>query len=44
MIQGFDIGIVINKTLRKIFEFAVILIFCTDLKSFYDCLVKLGTI
>lgn len=48
MVHGFDIGIVIKSTLDKILHQLAILqpiplILCTDSRSLYDCLVKLGT-
>lgn len=41
---GFVIGAVIKVILGKILESVVSLILCTNLKSPYNCLVKLGTI
>lgn len=43
MAYRFDIGIVIKATLEKILESAILLILRTNLKFFYDCLVKLGS-
>jgi len=43
MVHGFDIGIAIKTTLDKILRRPVPLILCTDSRSLYDCLVKLGT-
>jgi hypothetical protein len=48
MVHGFDIGIAIKTTLDKILHQLAILqpislILCTDSRSLYDCLVKLGT-
>jgi hypothetical protein len=48
MVHGFDIGIAIKSTLDKILHQLAILqpiplILCTDSRSLYDCLVKLGT-
>ena len=44
MVYEFDIEAVIKLTIEKILGSATPLILCTDLKSFYNCLVKLGTI
>lgn len=41
---GFDIGVIIKATLKKIFEFAILLILYIDSKFFYNCLVKLDSI
>ena len=42
MVYGFNIGAVIKTTLEKLLGFATPQILCTNLKSLYDCLVKLG--
>ena len=44
MANKFNIRVVIKATLKKILESAISLILCTDSKSLYDCLVKLGTL
>ena len=44
MAYGFDIGVVIKATLRTLLQVKTPLIFYTNSKSLYDCLVKLGTI
>jgi hypothetical protein len=43
MAHGFDIGAVVKSTIEAIIQIKVPLILCTDSKSLYDCLVKLGT-
>ena len=43
MAHEFDIEAVIKATLWKILQGNVSLILCTDSKSLYDCLVRLGT-
>lgn len=42
MALGFDISIAIKTTLCKILQKQIPLIVCTDSKSLFDCLVKLG--
>lgn len=43
MAEGFDIGSVLCQTLKDIFNTDIPLIICTDSRSLYDCLTKLGT-
>jgi len=43
MAHGFDHGAVIKATIEKILQISLPLVLCTDSKSLYDCLVKLGT-
>jgi hypothetical protein len=43
MAYGFDVGAVIKSTIEAILAQQVPLILCTDSRSLYDCLVKLGT-
>ena len=43
MVHGFDIGASIKATIEKILNINLPLVLCTDSKSLYDCLVKLGT-
>lgn len=44
MAHGFDTGAVIKSTVEKILEIPLLpLIACTNSKSLYDCLVKLGS-
>ena len=41
--HGFDIGAIIKLTIQKILQLEQLpLVLCTDSKSLYDCLVKLG--
>jgi hypothetical protein len=41
--HGFDIGVVLKSTLEAVLDQAIPLVICTDSKSLYDCLVKLGS-
>ncbi len=43
MVHGFDVGAVLKSTIESILKQCLPMIFCTDSKSLYDCLVKLGT-
>jgi hypothetical protein len=43
MAHGFDIGTAIKSTVDKILQVNLPLVLCTDSKSLYDCLVRLGT-
>ena len=43
MAYGFDISMAIKSTVDKILGITVPIVLCTDSKSLYDCLVKLGT-
>jgi hypothetical protein len=43
MAHGFDTGAAIKVTIKKILQLKQLPItLCTDLKSLYNCLVKLG--
>jgi hypothetical protein len=39
---GFDIGASIKFTIDRILGINLLLVLCTNFKSLYDCLVKLG--
>ncbi|RFU26353.1 hypothetical protein B7463_g9983, partial [Scytalidium lignicola] len=43
MAHGFDMGAAIKSTIEGILEIDLPLVICTDSRSLYDCLVKLGT-
>jgi hypothetical protein len=43
MAHGFDISTAIKSTVDKILRINTPLVLCTDSKSLYDCLVRLGT-
>lgn len=43
MVHGFDIGSVIKASLEKMLEQHIPLTLCTDSKSLFECLVKLGS-
>ena len=40
---GFDISASIKSTISKILQIDLLLVLCTNFKSLYNCLVKLGT-
>ena len=42
IIHGFDIAYLIKTILNLILYKDILLVICTDSKSLYDCLVKLG--
>jgi hypothetical protein len=43
MVYGFDMGASIKATIERILQIDLPLVLCTDSRSLYDCLVKLGT-
>jgi hypothetical protein len=43
MAHGYDIGAAIKSTVDKVLQTNLPLVLCTDSKSLYDCLVRLGT-
>ena len=43
MAHGFDAGAVIKSTTENIMNISLPMIICTDSRSLYDCLVKLGS-
>ncbi len=43
MAHGFDYGASIKSTIEKMLQIDLPLLLCTDSKSLYECLVKLGT-
>ena len=43
MAHSFDIGASVKSTIEKIMDINLPLVLCTDSKSLYDCLVRLGT-
>ena len=43
MAHGFDIAAAIKSTIDKALQISLPLVLCTDSKSLFDCLVKLGT-
>jgi hypothetical protein len=43
MAHGFDIASAIKSTIEGMLQINLPLVICTDSKSLYDCLVKLGT-
>jgi hypothetical protein len=43
MAYGFNIGAVIKSIVDKILNINLLLIMCIDLKSLYNCLIRLST-
>jgi len=43
MAHGFDMGASVKSTVDKALQIDLPLVVCTDSKSLYECLVKLGT-
>ena len=43
MAYGFDIAAAIKLTIDKMLSITIPLIFCTNLKSLFNCLVRLST-
>ena len=43
MAHGFDMGAAIKSTIDLVLNTTIPLVICTDSKSLYDCLVRLGT-
>ena len=44
MAQRFDVASVLKSTIEGIFKISLFMTICTDSKSLYDCLVRLGSI
>ena len=44
MAHGFDMGASVKSTVDRALQIDLPLVVCTDSKSLYECLVKLGTI
>ena len=40
---GFDMGTLVKSIIDRVLEMELLLVVCTDSKSLYECLVKLGT-
>ena len=43
MIQNFDVESILKSIVEKILQISFFMIICTDSKSLYDCLVRLGS-
>jgi hypothetical protein len=43
MAHGFDMGVSIKGTIEKALKIDLPLVICTDSRSLYGCIVKLGT-
>ena len=44
MTQGFDVASILKSIIEEIFQIFLSMFICTDSKSLYDCLVRLGSI
>jgi hypothetical protein len=42
MAYGFNIGILVKSIINRILEIELLLVIYIDLKSLYECLIKLG--
>jgi hypothetical protein len=42
MAHGFNIGALVKFIINRVLEMELLLVIYTDLKSLYECLVKLG--
>ena len=43
MAYGFNIGALVKSIINRVLEIELLLVVYTDLKSLYECLIKLGT-
>jgi hypothetical protein len=43
MAHGFNMGALVKSIINRVLEIELLLVICTDSKSLYKCLIKLGT-